>query len=44
MLCVTSKGARNNTSSDVMSGPFGNTVSNEIHNDVVPTSAHDSVG
>ena len=44
MLCVTSKGARNNTSSDVMSGPFGNTVSNDIHNDVVPTSAHDSVG
>ena len=44
MLCVTSKGARNNTSSDVMSGPFENTVSNDIHNDVVPTSAHDSVG
>ena len=44
MLCVTSKGARNNTSSDVMSGPFEKTVSNDIHNDVVPTSAHDSVG
>ena len=44
MLCVISKGVRNNTSSDVMSGPFENTVSNDIHNDVVPTSAHDSVG
>jgi hypothetical protein len=44
MLCVISKGVRNNTSSDVMSAPFENTVSNNIHNDVVPTSAHDSVG
>ena len=44
MQCVTSKGARNNTSSVVISGPFRNTISNDIHNDVVPTSVHGIVG
>jgi hypothetical protein len=44
MQCVTSKGARNKTSAVAISGPFRNTTSNDIHNDVVPTSVHGIVG